>query len=125
MLENRIAAPVEIAVLEFPGRRFDGEIVPTLAELVDDGIVTILDLRLVTKDVDGSVAMVESGALDGVVAAAVAELGAASARAAVRRRRRQRGRVAQPRELGRGDRLGGHLGPAPRGRCRAPRAAAW
>ncbi len=51
---------------------------PTLAELVDDGIVTILDLRLVTKDVDGSVAMVESGALDGVVAAAVAELGAAA-----------------------------------------------
>ena len=78
MLENRIAAPVEIAVLEFPGRRFDGEIVPALAELVDDGIVTILDLRLVSKDVDGSVAIVEVGELDGAVAAAVAELGAAA-----------------------------------------------
>ena len=79
MIDNRIAAPVEIAVLEFPGSRFDGQIVPALAELVDDGIVTILDLRLVTKDVDGTVAAVELGALDGAVAAALVELDAGSA----------------------------------------------
>ena len=53
--------PVEIAVLEFPGTAFNGEIVPALGELVDDGIVTILDLVLVCKDVDGSITSVELG----------------------------------------------------------------
>ena len=48
-------APVELAVLAFPGSKFNGEIVPALAELVDAGIVRILDLALVTKEDDGSV----------------------------------------------------------------------
>ena len=64
MTEDRIAAPVELAVIEFPGSRFNGEIVPALAELVDDGIVTILDLVLLTKDVDGTVTSIEVSDLD-------------------------------------------------------------
>jgi uncharacterized membrane protein len=59
MAADNSTGPVEIAVLEFPGRGFDGEIVPALSELVDDGIVTILDLVLVCKDVDGSITSVE------------------------------------------------------------------
>ena len=51
--------PVEIAVLEFPGSRFNGEIVPALAELVDTGVVAILDLVVITKDPDGAVEVLE------------------------------------------------------------------
>jgi hypothetical protein len=57
--------PIELAVVEFPGSRFNGDIVPALAELVDERIVSILDLVLVTKDVDGSVTAVEISELDG------------------------------------------------------------
>ena len=40
-MADLVGAPIEIAVVEFPGSRFNGEIVPALAHLVDDGIVTI------------------------------------------------------------------------------------
>ena len=63
-MTERIAAPVEVAVLEFPGSRFNGEIVPALIELVDDGIVRILDLVVVTRDVDGTVTAIELSDLD-------------------------------------------------------------
>jgi uncharacterized membrane protein len=59
MAADRIDAPVEIAVLEFPGSRFNGEILPALTELVNDGIVRILDLVLITKDDDGTVTSLE------------------------------------------------------------------
>jgi uncharacterized membrane protein len=51
--------PVEIAVIEFPGSRFNGEILPALAQLVGDGIVEILDLVVVAKDQDGTVTCME------------------------------------------------------------------
>lgn len=47
--------PVDWLVLEFPGSRFRGEIAPILADLVDDGVVRVLDLVLVTKQADGTV----------------------------------------------------------------------
>jgi Family of unknown function (DUF6325) len=61
MGDNEAASigPVELAVLEFPGSRFNGQIIPALSELVDTGVVTILDLVVVAKDVDGNVAAVE------------------------------------------------------------------
>ena len=59
MPADTISAPVEIAIIEFPGSRFNGEIVPALTQLVDDGIVAIIDLVLVNKDVDGSVTVLE------------------------------------------------------------------
>jgi hypothetical protein len=62
--QQTIAAPVEVAVLEFPGSRFNGEIVPALAELVDDGIVRILDLVFITKDDEGTVTAIELSELD-------------------------------------------------------------
>jgi hypothetical protein len=57
--EATSVGPVEIAVLEFPGSRFNGEIVPALAELVDTGVVAILDLVVLTKDPEGAVEVVE------------------------------------------------------------------
>ena len=51
--------PVEIAVFSFPGSRFNGQIVPALRALVDDGTVRVLDLAVVMKAEDGSVSWVE------------------------------------------------------------------
>lgn len=51
--------PVDYLVLEFPGNRMTGEGLPLLVDLVDRGIVRILDLAFVTKRDDGTVAAVE------------------------------------------------------------------
>jgi hypothetical protein len=59
MSDDAVTGSVEIAVIEFPGSRFNGEIAPALAELVDAGIVTILDLVFITKDDDGTVGGIE------------------------------------------------------------------
>jgi hypothetical protein len=45
--------PVDWIVVEFPGSRFDGSIAPTLTDLVDRGIIRILDLLMIRKDENG------------------------------------------------------------------------
>jgi uncharacterized membrane protein len=57
-------APVEYIVIDFPGNRFDGSIVPALVDLVDKRTVRILDLVFVKKDDDGSVLSFEFDQLD-------------------------------------------------------------
>ena len=74
MPADTVSAPVEIAIIEFPGSRFNGEIVPALTQLVDDGIVAIIDLVLVSKDVDGSVTVLEISELDDETAGAFDDL---------------------------------------------------
>ena len=54
---------VEYAVIAFPGNRFKGEILPAIEELVDQGLVRILDLVFVKKDADGNVEAIEATAL--------------------------------------------------------------
>ena len=56
--------PVDRIVVEFPGSRFKGEIAPALADLVDRGIVRILDLLLIRKGDDGSLDFFEITDLD-------------------------------------------------------------
>ncbi|HEY9252408.1 MAG TPA: DUF6325 family protein [Nocardioides sp.] len=56
--------PVDWIVVEFPGSRFNGEIAPTLMELVDRGIIRILDLLMIRKDEDGSFDAFEISDLD-------------------------------------------------------------
>jgi len=46
--------PVDYLVIEFPGSKFNGEIAPALLDLVDRGIVRVLDLLMIRKDDDGS-----------------------------------------------------------------------
>jgi hypothetical protein len=46
-------------VVAFPGNQFRGEIVPALKELVDSGIVRIIDLAFVKKDPDANIVAVE------------------------------------------------------------------
>jgi uncharacterized membrane protein len=56
--------PIDFIALEFPGNRFKGEILPDLLELVDKGIIRIIDLVIITKDQDGQVSARELHELD-------------------------------------------------------------
>jgi hypothetical protein len=47
--------PVDYLVVEFPGSRMTGEGLPLLVDLVDRGIIRILDLVFVKKERDGSI----------------------------------------------------------------------
>ncbi|MFD5619796.1 DUF6325 family protein [Streptomyces yangpuensis] len=51
--------PVDYLIVEFPGNRMNGEGLPLLVDLVDRGIIRILDLVFVRKDADGSVVAME------------------------------------------------------------------
>ena len=56
---------IEYAVIAFPGNHFKGEILPAIQELVDNGIVRILDIVLVIRDAAGDVQSLEVSALAG------------------------------------------------------------
>jgi uncharacterized membrane protein len=62
--------PVEILVVSFPGNQFTGEIAPALAELVETGLIRVIDLVFVTKDAAGEVVGVELSELDEATSAA-------------------------------------------------------
>lgn len=57
--------PIDYLVVEFPGARLSGEALPILLDLVDRGIVRILDLVFMRKEPDGSVVVLEISDLDG------------------------------------------------------------
>lgn len=65
----RQLGPVELAVLEFPATEFDGSIASALAEIVDRGLVTILDLVLVRRTTEGDLAVIELSDADDDVTA--------------------------------------------------------
>ena len=47
--------PIDYLVVEFPGNKMTGEGLPLLVDLVDRGIIRILDFAFVMKELDGSV----------------------------------------------------------------------
>lgn len=55
--------PVELIVIDFPGNKFSGEIIPALLELVDSGTIRIIDLVFVIKDAAGDITVYEAGGL--------------------------------------------------------------
>lgn len=57
--------PIDYIVVEFPGNKMTGEGLPILVDLVDRGIIRLLDLVFFTKAEDGSVAVVEIADFDG------------------------------------------------------------
>jgi hypothetical protein len=70
--------PIDYVVLEWPGGLpTTGEVQPLLLDLVDRGIIRILDIAFLTKGEDGSVSAVDVGELK-QVAAAFAEFEGAS-----------------------------------------------
>ena len=46
--------PIDYIVVEFPGSRMTGDGLPLLVDLVDRGLIRILDLAFVRKELDGS-----------------------------------------------------------------------
>ena len=56
--------PVDGIVVEFPGSRMNGEIVPALLDLVQRDLVRVLDLLVLKKDDDGSLEAFELSDLD-------------------------------------------------------------
>jgi Family of unknown function (DUF6325) len=70
--------PIDYVVLEWQGQQPNaGEVQPLLMDLVDRGIIRILDIAFVAKDQDGSVSAIDIGDLK-QVAAAFAEFEGAS-----------------------------------------------
>ena len=57
--------PIDYLVVEFPGNGMTGEGLPILVDLVDRGIIRILDLVFATVADDGSWAVAEIADLDG------------------------------------------------------------
>lgn len=57
--------PIDYLVVEFPGNKMTGEGLPLLVELVDSGIIRILDLVFVTRELDGSVKAIDLSDFDG------------------------------------------------------------
>jgi uncharacterized protein YuzE len=51
--------PVDYILVEWTGRQPTGEALPHLVDLVDNGIIRILDIAFITKDEDGNVAGME------------------------------------------------------------------
>jgi len=66
--------PVDYLVVEFPGSNFTGEILPELVDLVERGIVRVLDLVLIKKEQDGSFEAFEFGDIDDGVLGELREL---------------------------------------------------
>jgi len=56
--------PVDYLVVEFPGNKMTGDGLPLLVDLHDRGIIRILDLVFVRKDLDGSISGLAIADLD-------------------------------------------------------------
>ena len=59
--------PVDYVITEFPGLAMNGEGLPMLVDLVDRGLIRILDLTFIEKDEDGNVAALEIADVGGEV----------------------------------------------------------
>jgi dihydroorotase-like cyclic amidohydrolase len=57
--------PVDYIVLEWPKQQPTGKVGPMILELVDRGIIRVLDIAFMIKDENGDVAAVDFGELDG------------------------------------------------------------
>ncbi len=51
--------PIDVATIVFEGNDFNGEVIPSLDELVKSGTVTILDLAFIKKDAEGTATILE------------------------------------------------------------------
>jgi uncharacterized protein DUF6325 len=56
--------PIDYVVLEWPGRQPSGEVAPLILDLVDRGIIRLIDVALMVKDEEGHVAALDLASLD-------------------------------------------------------------
>jgi hypothetical protein len=59
--------PIDYLLVEWPGKQPEGEIAPYLVDLVDRGLIRILDLAFLAKAEDGTVAALEIADIGGEV----------------------------------------------------------
>jgi hypothetical protein len=59
--------PIDYVLVEWPGKQPEGEIAPHLVDLVDRGLIRILDLAFLAKGEDGTIAALEITDLGGEV----------------------------------------------------------
>ena len=57
--------PVDYVLIEFPDGQPKGQAAPLLLDLVDRGLIRILDLMFISKDADGTTTAVEIADIDG------------------------------------------------------------
>jgi Family of unknown function (DUF6325) len=62
--ETGVLGPLSYLIVEFPGNKMTGEGFATLVDLVDQGVIRILDLMFVTRDSDGSIRALELQDID-------------------------------------------------------------
>jgi hypothetical protein len=65
---TQVPGPVDYLLVEWTDRRPNGEVAPYLIDLVERGLIRILDLRFLAKDEDGSVTEIEIADLGGEIA---------------------------------------------------------
>ncbi|HET6667455.1 MAG TPA: DUF6325 family protein [Intrasporangium sp.] len=65
MSVNVDVGPIDYFALEFPGARLTGEGLSILVDLVDRGIIRILDMRALVRDDEGNVTAMAISDLDG------------------------------------------------------------
>ena len=70
--------PIDYVVVEWPGRQPTGEAIPHLIDLIDRGLIRLLDLSFIAKDEDGNVTELEIADLGDAVAELAVFEGAAS-----------------------------------------------
>ncbi len=63
-LETEPMGPISYLIVEFPGSKMTGEGFPHLVDLVDRGVIRILDLLFATRDMDGSIRAISLQDLD-------------------------------------------------------------
>jgi len=56
--------PIDYVVIEWPGEQPVGDVVPLIVDAVDRGIIRILDIAIMAKGDDGSVAAIDLGDLE-------------------------------------------------------------
>jgi hypothetical protein len=61
---NGSMGPISYLVVEFPGSKMTGEGLPILVDLVNEGVIRILDLVFVVKAQDGSLGVITIADLD-------------------------------------------------------------
>jgi hypothetical protein len=66
--------PIDVVMLSFPGNQFNGAIAPPLRDLVERGLVRVVDLLFVTKDEDGTVGSIELAGLGADVEPSLVDL---------------------------------------------------
>ena len=59
-----VLGSVDWIVVEFPGSKFNGEVAPAILDLVDKGLVRVLDLLVIKKNDEGDFEVFEASDLE-------------------------------------------------------------